>query len=522
MSIRRLPALVLIPAALVGLAIAQDDDRAADAPADVSTDVSVPAAQVVVGETTVALTGQPGVVMPVAYDTAALRSTWYCAGGTAVPDGIADHHVVITNPTERGVTAEVTVFAGALDGDPAAAALPPEPAVEVVDVGSHGRVEVAVAEILNAPFASALVEVAGGDVVVEHEVRGAGGPSIAPCATTAASHWFFAAGSTVRGAQELIALFNPFPDNAVVDIALATSDGLRQPAPYQGFVVPGGRVVVLDLQAIIARHESVSTSIVARTGRLVVDRIQLFDGTSTPASATVALGVPEPAEAWSFPDGQAADGVVESFVVYNPTDAPAEVDLDISLEDPAVNGEVDPVAVSIPAGSAVTVRLNDEQRVPLGVSHATTVESLNGVPVVAERQVVSGAPAPRRGVSFTVGSPLAARRWVLGAGAATAAVAEWVVLVNPSAETIATVSFTALAAGQGLAVDGLAGLEVPPGGRVAVEMGRHLNRDALSLLLVASRPIVVERGLFAADGNGFTQSIGIPQSGGTELLRPDA
>ncbi len=458
-------------------------------------------------------------VMPVTFPTGSLRSTWFCAGGTASADGPADHRVVIANPTARARTATVTVFPAALDGDPNAEqvrAMPPT--VTTLPVPARSRAQLRVGDVLAAPFAAALVEVDGGDVAVEHTVGPGPTPSTAPCASAAASNWQFAAGSTAQGAQELLALFNPFPDNAVVDISMATTDGFREPQEYDGFVVPGEQLVVIDLGVAIARHDLVSTSVVSRTGRLVVDRLQLFDGTTGPKTAIVSLGAPLLREAWAFPDGQIGEGLAESFVVYNPSDRGAEVDLDIALDEPDVNGQVDPVAVSVSARSAVTVRLNDEQRVPAGVAHTTTVKSVNGTPVVAERLVTSTAPAPRSGVSFTLGSPLAATGWLFSVGAASAEVAEVVVLVNPSSDTIARVSFRYLAQGRAVEIDGLQDVEVPPVGRLTVDLGQHVNRNDLSLVLTASEPVVAERGMYAASGTGFTQSTGTPRAGTTVTL----
>jgi hypothetical protein len=61
----------------------------------------------------------------------------------------------------------------------------------------------------------------------------------------------------------------------------------------------------------------------ARVGRLVVDRIQTFDGSLGPRGMDVTLGVPAPQRVWVFPDGVVTDGVTEVFSVFNPGDEPA-------------------------------------------------------------------------------------------------------------------------------------------------------------------------------------------------------
>jgi hypothetical protein len=488
--VRRLSAFVLVTVAVVGMALV---DRAVDDDA--------PAAPA----------GARRFVAPVAAPTSSLSSTWYCAGGTAVEGGVADHTVVIANPSDEALHAVLSIYAGTTStaADVAAvAALPPTRSE--VDVPALGRVAVRLADVVQAPFAAALVEVSGGAAVVEHVMAGADDTAAAPCASSASPTWHFATGVTTRDAHELLALFNPFPDDAVVDMHFATPEGARNPQEYEGFIVPGGELVVVDITPVVARHAQVASSIVARTGRLVVDRIQTFDGSLGPLGMDVTLAVPVPRPVWLFPDGQITDGVTETYSVYNPTDEQAEVDLELTLDEPEVNGSVDPIALTVPARGYAQVVLDQDTRVPPGVAHAATVRSANGVPVVVERLLVAVAPAPRRGVAFTTGSPVQATEWVLAAGQADATSSEFVVVKNPSAATIARVDVFALVGGQRLAIRGLADLEVGPAARLAIDVGQSINRADLSLVVVASAPVAVERGLYRVGAPGLSQAIGVP------------
>ncbi len=85
-------------------------------------------------------------------------------------------------------------------------------------------------------------------------------------------------------------------------------------------------------------------------------------------------------------------------------------------------------------------------------------------------------------------------------------------MVNPSVDSIAHLRFTALAGGQLLAIDGLQDVEVAPGGRVTVELGQHVNRPDLPVMVEADSPVVVERGIYAASGNGISLACGMPLS----------
>jgi len=136
------------------------------------------------------------------------------------------------------------------------------------------------------------------------------------------------------------------------------------------------------------------------------------------------------------------------------------------------------------------------------------------VAVVAERRLSSTSPAPRTGISDTLRSPLAATTWVAAAGDATEATAEFLIVLNPSSDTIARIDVKAHAGGQLLEVEGLQDVEVGPAGRVAIDIGQHINREGLSLVVVSTQVVVVERAIYAASGPGLSQSMCVPLPSG--------
>src|SRR5436190_19572111 len=105
-----------------------------------------------------------------------------------------------------------------------------------VPVPRGAQVRVAVASVLQAPEQpddaglivgpGVVAEVFGGRSVVEHEIEGEGDLAVGPCARQAGSDWYFAGGTTERGAEENAALFNPFPDDAIGDLPFATDPRL--------------------------------------------------------------------------------------------------------------------------------------------------------------------------------------------------------------------------------------------------------------------------------------------------------
>jgi hypothetical protein len=504
---RRLPAVagvVLAVGAVVAAGVTVDRRGAAVDPAE-TTSTTLLAAD----------------LAPTAPAGDALASTWYCAAGTARDGGSADHRVVIVNPGDVALDATLTVYGGGLVGDPSATS--PEPEVEAVEIPPRGRVAVRLADVLEAQFASALVEVVGGEVVVEHVVRGAEDLDAAPCSTTPSATWHAASGRTTRDARELLVLFNPFPDDAVVDVRFVTPDGLRTDIPaLTGFVVRARSVVAVDVGDAVERHEQVALTVQTRAGRLVVDRLQSFDGSTGPSGLSLTPLAPAAALVWQFPDGYKAEGITEVVTVYNPSDTQAELDVELVVDpssDPAIVTGIEPFQVSVAPGRYAQVVISAEERVPADLGHAVVVRSQNGVPVVAERSITSVDPAPRTGFSSTLGSPIVADRWLTAVGGTGDEESEFLVVLNPSLDTIARISIATPAPTQLLEIEGLQDLEVQPGTRLRIDLGEHVNRDTLPLVIQSTQPVVVERGMYPAVG-GIAQSVPVA-SGRTSVAVVD-
>ncbi len=525
----RLSSLVLLAAVIAGGLVVQaadgDDRRAGDVTAPVV---------------------EPGVAMPAARPEPTLASTWFCAGGTARPGSSADHTILVTNPTDRPRTATVTVLTGAVapapevvgegeaDGGEATTtseattttAEPttttrPEPASTELEVPAQSLVSYRLGDLSEAQLAGAVVEIDGGEVAVEHQVSGELGRATAPCSTTSSATWSFPWGVTERGARELLVFMNPFPDDATVDIDFATDEGVRETSRFQGFVVPGRSVVGAYVDEDVTRKAQVSAQVRVRGGRLIVDRIQTFDGTDHRRGITLGLGAPVPAETWIFPDGGHEEGTTEQVVVFNPTEEVAEVEVEVRLDDPEANGVPEPYALTVLPGryGVVDLHSTDDARVPAGVGHSTIVRSLNEVPVAAERVMTATEPSDRRGVGATLGAPLGAPTWYFAGGGTGEARDEWIVLFNVSDEVV-TYDVTALAGGQTLAVQDLQRREIPANGRVAIRMGDKVERETLPLVISADGPIVAERGLYRVGGLGISQSMGIPLADGVVVPDP--
>jgi len=427
----------------------------------------------------------------------ARSSAWYCTGATAAKDGVADGTVAVANAGRKALRGTVTVYPSQGESRQVS-----------IDVVPASRKVVRLADVAPASFASALVELDGGEAVVELAGNGSLGEGVTPCATAASPTWYLADGVTTRDATEVLTLFNPFADDAVVDLAFGTEEGPVTPQALTGLSVRGGGMSTVNVGEFVQRREQVTAAITARTGRLVVGRIQSFDGSAGRKGMSMALGAASPGELWYLPDGLVTDGLSEKYHVFNPGNKEAQVEVELALEQ----GEAEPIEVSVPAESRMTVMANDEPRVPKGVPHSATIRSLNDVGVVVERTVDATAASKRTGAAATPAAQVTARRWALAWGASDDTFDEILVFQNPGL-TGARVSVTVLADGERLANGAVQGLEVAAGQRRAVRLGDSIKRNATPVLIEADQPIVVERTLNRLQGTGTSMSVGIPLRG---------
>jgi hypothetical protein len=473
---RRLPILVVVGGLLVVLALVGDGGMA-ERPQEGFEAAAAPA-------------------MPVADDDAALSSTWYCAGGTAGEGLAADLVVVVANPLPEARRGTVTWYPGE-----------EEPVPAPFQVDANDVVSLPARQAVTAPVVAAVVELEGGGAAVEQQVTGPEGHDAAPCATAPSRQWHFANGSTTRDARQALFLFNPFPDDAVVEISFATEQLREEPVGLQGLPVPPGTLAVVNVGAHVRRREVTATSVVARSGRLVVGRVQTFDGSDGRRGLSLGVGAPAPSGRWHFPDGLHADGLTQQWHLYNPGDDEAVVLVEVAPDEgPAPP----PLERTVPGRSRVTIDAAEETPVPAGVGHATTVRALDGARVVAEREVDVRAPAAQRGWSSTLGSPVAAERWLLPVGDTSGTTEQRVVLYNPAGEA-ATASIAALVDGRVVDLEDLGSIELGPGRRQAFRLGGRIARSPLPVVVDADGPVVVERGLYRPGEGGVSLAMGVPR-----------
>jgi hypothetical protein len=454
--------------------------------------------------------------IPVAAPTRALSSSWFCAGATDDHQG-RDHgpaagQIVIANSGLATASGIVTLVPN--QGPPLRVA---------VTVGPDSRAVVNEDVPQGSPWIGAVVDIDAGAVAVEQQVDGSLGETSTPCATAGSAQWYFATGVTLINSTVDIALLNPYPTDAVVDLSFTTDQGVEQPPEFQGVVVPPGALVDLNLGDHLRRRQAIATTVTARAGRLVAWKTEVVAPASageavlgTPAAArpladpaaavpgvTVTLGAPDAATTWTWADGLTGGGLEERYVIYNPGTGTADLKLSVNLEQ----GTAEPFNLTLEPEQVTAVVASQEVRNATGVGHSAVLQSLNGVPVVAVRTLAAAAPSAWSGLGELPGGRVPAARWLLGAGRADPGHEGIVVLYNPGALAVRA----ALDGLSGRALVPLDAVIIPAGRRAAIQLNQL--RPALNepLVVTSSAPIFAESDLYGQNGTpGISLSYGVP------------
>jgi hypothetical protein len=447
----------------------------------------------------------------------AISAAWFCSGGTSSgPDGegIAELTVVVANDAPIGARAEITAFDQ--EGRSKSRRL---------DVPAYGRSRVAASSLLRSGWVGVTVEARGGRIAVEREVTGPLGLDAGPCSTSAAPTWYVPSAVTSQGATYYLSLFNPFPDSASVDVSFATSSGARKPRALQGLSIPGRSVRVVDVGASeadglvvagsVTDRTQMATTVHVRSGRVVVDRVQTYDGSGdalpavpgaddgggdVPKGLVSTAAIPARAARWAFPGARIAAGVRNRFAIFNPSPREAAVDLVVTPQDPSVNVAPEPLQLTLRAGAQTIVDLDAIEDLAPDLDAWVEVRSLQGVPVVAERLAYYGDPAARTGAAVLAGSPVQARRWLVVQAGATDNRGATVQVANPG-DRATTIRVWQLTGGDRSLLPS-ASLVLAAGDRRTLEL--DAAAPGASVIVVGSRPVVVTSSLSSNDGPGVS------------------
>jgi hypothetical protein len=473
--VRRLVALAVV-AALVALGIIAAKRPTAPVAASFGTNVAAP--------------------MPVAPTGDALTTTWFCPGVPAAADGSASGTFTVLNPSATAaLDARLTLVPS--QGDPVTSSL---------QVGPGGRTDIRPAATMKADVVAAMIEVYGTNAVVEQTATNKLGLSTSTCANAASTTWYVADGATTIDATSSLVLFNPFPDEAVATVTFATDEGPRTPQSLKGVVVPAHALRLVDVDQAVLRNTLVSSTVTAKTGRLVVGRLQTYN--QKPRRGLVAgLASPVAATEWWFANGRKGQGVAERLVIYNPNDDDADVTVSLFPADSSTD-LIDPIEVSVPSGSSTVVDVSGTAAVPDGV-HSIRVTTGDGSPGVVVERSLDLTGDGRQATTDQFGARITAPRWYSPTGAPTGGGSVLTVSNATGEDTTFTVS--TLGPAGPTPVASASGVALPAGGTVRVDL-TQAGIPGAPLLVESADPLVVERlATPSADAPGATSWLGVPE-----------
>jgi len=420
-----------------------------------------------------------------------LGSTWFCPGGSNA-DGPARVGVELINAGPGDAEIVLTAM-GTLPET--------EPVVESFILPMSGRRVITLESLMpDDPWAGAVVETIAPSVIVRQLFDGPSGTDRTPCLTRTAEAWVVPDGATrveSEGERMIVLLLNPFPDDAVVDIAFEADVGLDA---LIGVVAPARHVTAIDITDEVTVASRVSAIIDVISGRLAVARVQTHNsdralGLSVETASTAGAAVIH------LPTVSRAEGRIDTVNITNPSfDEIAQVDLEIVADSDLL---LDPIELTIHPRRTVKVTISDEPRLAKLDGFSLVVRSLSGIPVAAS---LDSLVAPNSdlvfGAAASTGADIASTSWMVPIEPSDSATSR-IVVVNPSAVAIARVTFSVLDA-RGATI--ISTVELGPGRRTFVESADFGDSQAV-VRVESSAPVVV--GEESAGLTSRSMSVGI-------------
>lgn len=413
-----------------------------------------------------------------------ISTSWFCPGAAA-GDGLDSANVVLSNPGDTEYTATISF----LSTDPAQNS--------TVVVPARSQLEVDVLRGRTVGVIAPVVEIIGSVGTVEQELIYAAGDVTSQCVAQTSDTWFFADGFTAEGSSQRLVLINPYPDTAVVNVAVTTKAGRRTPTDLQGVVLPARSVKSVSLADAGATNESrIGVEVVATTGQIVASRMQHYLGGGRLGYSTT-VGVPSALGEWWFTSGRTGSQVTEELVVFNPSKRAAQVNVSffgvgitngVPIDQPT-DAALPSQAVDIPAGGIVAINTDSIADLPKG-DHAMVVSSLNSAKVVVEH-VLSQRTNTSAFTAIVNGIPagLLGERWRIPAGLGKGARNAISILNTTSVDG----TFTLSAVGPGGVVDLPGFVDVALGAASLVSLDVPDGVSDGEVIITATVPVAVQR-----------------------------
>ena len=424
-------------------------------------------------------------VNPAVRPLGAGASTWFCASGRTTSENQSDLTVTIANLNETDIPGRVTWFAEEIGR---------EPIVQPLLAGPNSRTDLTAPPSVAGGAIAALVEFEAGGIAAEHRVSGPFGGASAACSSDAGARWITADGATTIDARTTLSVFNPFPEDALLDVRFVTDRGAALPAALQGISIAAQSVQEIEVGDFVRRRRHVAAIVRARIGRVVVERITSFDGSGRPRGTTISPATSNASPTWYFAAGRTSSVLRERYALFNPTRQPVTAVVDVLIDGVA---GVEPFEIDIPALDVAELVPGSESRIPRNVGYSVVVST----DIVVERTIDARGKL-RRGFASSPGSVGPAESWIIADVEASATRSDTLSLLNPT-DTNAVVSLRTLGADGLKSVASAKNFVIGPSERLDVRLGDYVALANLSLLVSSpGTPIVVERSIQAIEKPG--------------------
>lgn len=323
----------------------------------------------------------------------ALTSSWFCpvVGMRAISPGFGETttELLLTNMTGTSVSVSVELRGRTAGRQFVTADVAPL-STGVVNTADYARDEII----------GALVEASSGGLAVTRRFSSPLGIDEARCSSVLAPDWYVPVGDTQADALGVIAIMNPLPRDAIVDITFATEAefGPFVVPELTGVVIPAWSSVAVDLGQHARRRDVVAASVQARTGRIAVDSFVIYDGSVGRRGFAAELASVSLSGTWLVPVAGIDSETHLSVRVFNPSDEVAQVVAEVAI----AGADSDRVAFAIPAHDVLELTVEQPSDrapglnsllAPAGVPLGISVTGQNDVPFVVWAETLVGSEA---------------------------------------------------------------------------------------------------------------------------------
>ncbi len=304
------------------------------------------------------------------------QQRWYFAEGYT--GGTFETYITVQNPEQAPADVRFTFMLPGGGTIEHTAQAPPASRMTLMLDGVPGLEETDV---------SALVECTNGNGIIAERSSyfnyyGADGGSNSPGVTAPSPTWYLAEGYTGQKFDTYVLMQNPGEQVCSVDAAFMREDGRNIRRTYE--LAPHSRYTVHADNIAGLENAGFSTSLVSSNGvEFIAERAMYFDYNGCGLDdGHASIGVQSPAETWYLAEGYTGGRFDTWVMIQNPEAAPAQVR--VTFNTPG-GGSVQK-EYTVKARSRFTIPVDQVEGLA-DTEVATTVQSLNGLKVIAERAV---------------------------------------------------------------------------------------------------------------------------------------